>query len=181
MAMMLAVALLPGCKGEDAASRSSFCQTIGGGGAQASEVCSTNCSQDNIAAAVDGSFETYATITVSVQSEGVLRGTAQNGVVFPQGKFAGVYLHKPPLATGSFQLTVNTYLDGVPKDSEVAFGESGGTTGLFCNFMCVRDGDNLYIGVPTSAPFDAIEIGYTQSGGTQSRQIRAYEFCTRDG
>lgn len=175
----LATLLVTGCKGDDDLH---FCQPIGGGGAQASEVCNSNCNQENIAASVDANFGTAATIGVSVQSEGVLRGTAQDGVVFPQGKFAGVYLHKPPLMNGaSFELTVNTYLDGVPVDSDLAFAESGATTGdLFCNFRCAEDGPNIFIGIPASGSFDAIEIAYNQSGGTQSRQILAYEFCTQD-
>ena len=177
--LSLATALLAGCEDEDRELR--FCQAIGGGGAQASEVCNVNCGQENIAAAVDANFDTAATLNVSEQSGGNLRGTAQDGVVFPEGKLAGIYLHKPPLeGGGAFELTVNTYLDDVPQDSQLAFGESAGTQGLFCNFACTEDGDNLFIGIPASAPFDAIEIVYTQSGGTQSRQIQAYEFCTRD-
>jgi len=176
----LATLLLAGCKGDEPAP--SYCQAIGGGNAQASEVCNSNCNQQNIAAAVDANFDTAATIGVSVQSEGVLRGTAQDGVVFPEGKFAGVYLHKPPLVNGgTFDLTISTYLDGVLVDSELAFSESGATSGdLFCNFRCLDDGPNMFIGIPAGGAFDAIEIAYNQSAGTQSRQILAYEFCTRD-
>lgn len=175
-----ATLLLAGCR--DDADGAHFCRAIGGGGAQASEVCETNCNQDNIAASVDANFASAATIGVSVQGEGALRGTAQDGVVFPQGKYAGIYLHKPPLVNGgSFELTIHTYLDGAPVDSELAFAESGVTSGdLFCNFRCAEDGPNLFVGIPTSGAFDAIEIAYSQSAGTQYREILAYEFCTQD-
>lgn len=35
----------------------------------------------------------------------------------------------------------------------------------------------MFLGIPTSLPFDAIEISYTQSAGTRSREIQVFAFC----
>lgn len=174
-------ATLAACGGDGGVPPAAFCSPIGGGGATATRTsCSVNCNQQDIEASVDARFDTWATLGLSVQSEGVLRGTAQEGAVFPAGGYAGVYLHKPPLATGTFQVTLTTYLDGIVVDSDIAYEEDGGG-GRFCNFSCLPHGDNLFLGIPAEAPFDAIEIAYNQSGGTQSREVRLYEFCIRDG
>lgn len=176
----LAALLLAGCR-SGGADEAPFCEAIGGGGAVATEVCSSNCNQQDIAHAVDARFGTYARIGVSVQNQGAIRGTAQDGVVFPAGTYAGIYLHKPRFVNGgSFELNINTYLDGAPVDSELAFAESGAAGGeTFCNFRCAEHGPNLFIGIPASGAFDAIELVYSQTG-TQFREIRAYEFCTQD-
>jgi len=65
----------------------------------------------------------------------------------------------------------------VPVDSQPAYAESDGGT-IFCNFDCLRDGDNLFIGIPASGAFDAIEMAYSQNG-TQYREIQVFEFCVR--
>lgn len=171
-AVGLAAIALAGCKndGPDAAA---FCAPIGGGAAVATEVCETNCNQEDIAAAVDADFGTAAIVGLSVQNQGSIRGTAQDGIVFPADRAAGVYLNKPPLVRGTFELTVATYLDGVLQESALAFSEGDGST--FCN-SCASHGANLFVGIPTSRQYDAIEMSYTQAG-TQYREIQVIEFC----
>jgi hypothetical protein len=174
----LATLLLAGCRdgGDDDAPP--FCQAIGGGAAVATQVCDSNCSQESIGASVDANFRTHATIGLSVQNQGALRGTAQDGLVFSGP--AGVYVHKPRLVNGgSFELTITTYLDGVPQESQLAYSESGSTENLFCN-QCGTDGDNNFYGIPTNLPFDSIEMSYTQAAGTQYREIQLFEFCVLD-
>lgn len=174
----VATLLLAGCKGGGGDDGPPFCQAIGGGGAVATETCDANCNQENIGASVDANFRSYATIGVSVQSHGTLRGTAQDGLVFSGP--AGVYVHKPPLVNGgSFDITITTYLDGVPQETQLAYNESVGTDNTFCNY-CGEDGANNFYGIPTNLPFDAIEMSYTQSAGTQYREIRVFEFCVLD-
>jgi hypothetical protein len=171
----LATLLLAACKDDDA-DRPPFCQAIGGGAAVASQTCTSSCGViENVQRAVDADFGSYATIGVSVQNQASIRGTAQDGLVFEGA--AGVYVHKPPLVNGgTFDLTITTYLDGVPQETQLAYSESSGSDNVFCN-QCGEDGANNFYGIPTNLPFDAIEMSYTQSAGTQYREIRLFEFC----
>jgi hypothetical protein len=102
---------------------------------------------------------------------------AQNGVVFPAGRFAGVLMNIPTEYTGS-TWTISTLLDGVPKETRTpanAVGDDPETP----------SGMDAYYGFSTSEPFD--EVRFTFSGGAATDgentvigppKIRLYEFCS---
>ncbi len=114
--------------------------------------------------AIDGLADTYASMNFSsfdVAGSGVLRATAQPGVVFPAGNMAGAMME---LVGGLHHaMIIVTYLGSAVQ--EIANGQSIG-------------GEPLRV-FKTTKDFDAVEIQIHAPEGSPYGEYRVYEFCGR--
>ena len=178
---VLAVALLIGlsaCSGDGGGGTPSsigpiHCAELSGGTATVSLACTAgSCTSAFHEGAVDGDLDTYAILGMAPASAGTvsIRSTAADGVTYPAGTPAavvyGIQREGESLnATG----TINTYLDGALQETgNLSF--SNGTTN-----EDVAAGRNA---MDTNLDFDAIEVTYTQTGGTADLEVQVHEFCT---
>lgn len=149
------------------------CAGLTGATATGSVACTAGeCRVEFHEAAIDGDLGTYATFVVEPASSGSvsLRATAQEGTLYPAGTPAAVVYGSTRTGGSSVSPTetITTYLDGVMQETQ-AFGTDGVMGGDD------EPGRNV---MSTNLPFDAIELGYVQSGGTAHVEVRIYEFCT---
>jgi hypothetical protein len=118
-------------------------------------------------AAIDGDQGTFARMNHGTfGGTTTLRVTAQSGVVYPGGKFAGAVVKVPAEVPGP-SVTVTTYLDGVVQDSGAAIQDR--VDGI--------NADGIYYEIYTTQPFDAVEIALTRGTGVVDVETRVYEFC----
>lgn len=143
------------------------CASISGG---TSSVTSTG-PASNTSAAVDGDLFSHATLALTSSSQsGSIRATAQSGVVFPAGSRAGVFASLLNQGTANVTM-IRTYLNGALVESRspanAIFEQPNGDTGA-----------GLYIGLVTTAPFDAVEFAETDNGANGTTDYRVYEICS---
>lgn len=177
------VACSAGSGGSDPAKAASAdaCTTISGGGTVVSWTFpngSVECEIGNPDQAADGSTDTAATIATAVVLGGdcAVRVTAQPGVVYPAGNVASVlaFMNWSGASTpsGDHYAVARTYLQGVAQD-EVVFSQA--------NPGVIVDGthstEKRFFDVPTTKPFDAVELSVGSPGREESVQL--YEFCSQ--
>ncbi|MGH8481862.1 MAG: hypothetical protein ACRES8_05320 [Nevskiaceae bacterium] len=149
------------------------CEGLSGATATASVACTAgSCSSDFQEAAVDGDLGTYAILSMAPASAGSvsIRSTAADGVTYPAGTPAAVvYGIQRDGESLNAAGTLNTYLDGTLQ-------ETGNLT--FNNGTTNEDVEAGRNAMNTNLDFDAIEVTYTQTGGTADLEVQVYEFCT---
>ncbi|HUR41360.1 MAG TPA: hypothetical protein VM240_09350 [Verrucomicrobiae bacterium] len=150
------------------------CAAITGGGTQVLPTLNcAGCTVSNAPAAIDGNTDTYASLFMPAGAGGTLalRATAQEGIVYPAGTPAAVIYAIARSSGNALNTaeTITTYLNGAPQQT----GNAGSVNNV--------SGGNVQRGrraISTVQQFDAIEVTYTQSGGTASSELQVYEFCT---
>lgn len=147
------------------------CAGLTGATAEATVTCAGGCGGDYSEAAVDGDLDTYAILELGAASGTLnIRATAADGVTYPAGTPAAVVFGIARDGnSASPAITISTYLDGTLQQTGNVAGPS------------VVDGFDRPSGrsaIGTNLPFDAIELSYTQSGGTGPIELRVHEFCT---
>lgn len=164
-----------GCGG-GGSDADAFCAALGGGSASVSASPEPGSAFDSPAAVFDGDLGTYASLTVPAAGGGSIRGTAQAGTVAAGGEVAGILLSVPD--NGSYTISINTYVEGEPVDSGVAATFSyanGSPVSQSCAGTCVTRNGVSFVGVSTTAPFDAIEAVLSVNGATAAIELR--ELC----
>lgn len=128
------------------------------------------CTISSPSSAIDGNPDSAASIQLPAGGGAVsLRATAQGGVVFPQGNYAGALMARPSSAQAAGSWTFNTYLGGVLQESGGGESNLGGGTAV---------GDKNYRQFKTTKQFDAVEISINmQSADATPWQV--YEFCAQ--
>jgi hypothetical protein len=166
----LAGALLAGCESRSAGSEESnqYCHTI----ANLAIAC-TGCSQVSDAGnAFDGKLATAA--AVGAGGQGTFLGTSRSQ---PAGSIAGVYFTLTNPAGVSITLT--TFLDGEEQETGTGPATRQGTSSV-CpggNMECsFTDGGASWVGMETTAPYDAIEATISNSSAST---LQINELCVR--
>lgn len=173
-----------------------ICEAIGGGGSKVTTTADAGSSFLNAPAAFDGDLASYATLTVPT---GIIRGTAQPGVIVAGGRDAGIALSNLidtflNNGVGPFSININTYKGGVLQESQPAElgvaglqgfgqGEPGfGTAGFYFGSGEYRD--VVFFFIHTTADFDAIEAVITAfqsnpNNPTEGKLLQIHELCVR--
>jgi hypothetical protein len=164
--------VLAGCDND---TDSAECDSIRGGDSQVSTTGPVTDAQ----AAVDGNLNSFAPMnlgqTVDEQpaaDAASIRATAQEGIVYPAGSRAGVFVTMNNPGPSDIAL-VRTYLD----DQLVETASPGNTI----SEPAQRGTDaQRYFGLTTSAPFDAVEFSAstTPEEGAAPPDYRVYEICS---
>jgi hypothetical protein len=129
--------------------------------------------------AVDDNFSSYATLTPSMTDGG---GRIRSAAAVQQaaGSIAGTAFSLP--ASGSFTVTVTTYLGGVQQETGAAgpdvYGSSNGVQGN-CGSpgICTNNSSigTSFFGLHTTKPYDSIQVAFSIIGTTTPVQIK--EIC----
>lgn len=149
------------------------CDSLAGGATETTENCA-GCDSSDVPRAADGSLSSHASLHMATGGAGsiALRATAPAGVVYPAGTPAAVVYGADFEGSGvntATTTTLTTYLAGQVQET--------GNVGAI-NVAGAPDQDVGRRAIGTSLPFDAIELQYTQTGGTLDVLIDVYEFCT---
>jgi hypothetical protein len=143
------------------------CESITGGESQVSSIATPGGSVLYQELAIDGNFGTHAEMTAIPGGTTSLRATAQSGIVFPAGTFAGITAVCEQESNG-YLITISTLLGGTPQESAVS--------------AC----DPVQQGFVTNKPFDAVQVDvqvppqthiYTCYPCAAERSLSVYEFC----
>jgi hypothetical protein len=170
---------LPACSGDGGGGTPSsigpiHCAELSGGTATVSLACTAgSCTSDFHEGAVDGDLDTYAILSMTPDSNGSvsIRSTAADGVTYPAGTPAAVVYGIKRGSANSLNTTetIRTYLDGVLQET----GNAGPI-----NVSFGGDTETGRRAIETQLDFDAIELTYTQTGGTADVEVQVHEFCT---
>ena len=146
--------------------------SLSGGGTtvSVSQAC-VACSNQDEGKAIDGQANTFA---LAQQTSGnySLRATAQTGVLYPAGNFAGALMQIPKSYSPASNWTFSTYKGGVLQESRSATNTYGGDPAN------PTGADDLY-GFTTSKDFDSVGIALSGGSSDTSQSVRVYEFCSR--
>jgi hypothetical protein len=179
-AVMLILAGLAACSSDDDGGKNDngtigpiHCAGLTGATATGSFTCTIGaCNVEFHDASIDGDLGTYATLTMLPNTSGTmsLRATAQDGVTYQAGTPAAVVYGIDRTDGDSLNTveSISTYLDDVLQE----------TSNVTTNGTTAGDVDAGRNAMVTTKPFDAIEFTYTQSSGTASVEVQAFEFCT---
>lgn len=142
---------------------SGLCRGIGGGSSTVSTSPAVNASFTDAAKIFDGDVGSFGALnTIGGTGNSSMQGTTQSGVVVPQGAIAGVLI-KGTL-TSNINVTVTTYLAGVPQDTGPAV-----TT--------ISSDEFEFLGIRTNQQFDSIKVAFNLTNDSSSLPI--YELCIR--
>ncbi|MDD9893389.1 MAG: hypothetical protein OXT49_07790 [Gammaproteobacteria bacterium] len=147
--------------------------TLTGGGTTvtASDSGCPNCSVSDAANSIDTSNQTFSGLNFDVAGGQLsLSAKAQEGVVFPAGNYAGVYVFFPKIdgsGYSSISVNIKTYLEG--NVQQTVYTDTTNIGNL------LDSGSDAFFGDTTSAPFDQVEIEVNASGAEST--IRVYDFC----
>ena len=114
-------------------------------------------------------------MTLDVASGGTvaIRATAQSGIIYPAGTFAGlIYGQRTSGSQTSQTYTVRTYLNGVLTGDTGSVGPINGVGGG-------GDSSPQSSNINTRQQFDAVEFVYSQTTSAAALNIDVYEFCTQ--
>lgn len=166
-------ALLAACSGgSDGPTTAGCLATLTGGGTQIDGDVSAcpDCSFEDGAFAIDDSAASFARLELGAGGgAAAVRATAQAGVVYPAGQYAGVVAYFPKSSTpnANVNIAVRTYLGGVLQE------QVSSSTSVIGNVDGAGE-DTRYGGLTGSA-FDAVEALVTVNGLPQT--VRFYDFC----
>ena len=169
---------LAGCSGGDgagdglAAQVKSCVGSLSGGGTSVTESFScTACSNRNRDLSIDGRGDTFAGFSL-VGGTYTIRATAQSGVLYPAGSFAGALMRIPQSYSPGSNWTIRTYKGGVMQETRSTGNAAGDDPSN------PSGTDSLY-GLATTMDFDSVEISLTGGSSSTNGEIRLYEFCSR--
>lgn len=170
--------LLAGCSGGEGAGEGLAAQvkscvgSFSGGNTRVTESFScTACSNRNRDLSIDGRGDTHADIAL-VGGTYEIRATAQTGVLYPAGSFAGAFMRIPRSYSPGSVWSISTYKGGVMQETRSTRNAAGDDP---ANPSGV---DSLY-GLTTTMDFDSVGISFTGGSSNTNDEIRIYEFCSR--
>jgi len=120
------------------------------------------CTIDGAPNVADDNGYSYATVDVpqaAPEAGAMLRATAPDGVVFPAGEWAGVFLTRPNAggtidANGGDTVQLRTYLDGVLQETDV---DAVNKRNEYLPRGDSSDLPQMFVSFHTSREFDAVE------------------------
>jgi len=176
--LLFLCALLSACPIGDKGDGGAFCDTVNGGGVTSN--CA-GCTISDPGRAADGDLYSSADVKAVADAQTItstIRATAGNGVVYPAGSVAGVFITDDSSVCGQCGGVINTYLKGQAQESSSSLMNSD----VNGNGSAAA----IYSGLKTTKPFDAVEIVDSSSGGqgnfgTTTPVFRVYEICSNGG
>lgn len=154
---------------------SGICAAIANSGSTTIATASLGGSVTNEARAFDGNLESAAALAPSATmiGGGTIRGTLGSGEI-AGGAVAGVLLAGYG-GSQSVQVTISTYQDGAMVEASMAGTQNG--TSQVCPGTCQSKGGDVFFGITTTRPFDAIAAQIQLFGG--SNVISVKELCKK--
>lgn len=144
------------------------CASLAGAAPGSTAGC-VNCTVTDEGLASDGDVGTSATMSEAAGSSGTVAVRATAGTTFPAGTPAGVIFSSAASRPQTSAVwTLNTYLSGALQGSWTIASDGSGSD--------ARPTQHFSTG--TTLPFDAIEISFSRSSGTEAETVQVYEFCT---
>ena len=141
------------------------CTSITGGSTSVafSQSSCPSCTIDNAPRAIDGSQESFASMTLPGLTIGsaALKATSQSGLVFPAGQTAAVVLTDGPAYS---RLHLRTYLASVLQE------QTSGST--------VTQENLTIFGFKTTKQFDAVELSVDGAATSTAEVVQIREFCS---
>lgn len=166
-------AALAACGSGDGNVPAGCLDTLTGGGTAVSvdSGACPGCTVTDANRSIDASADSHALIGYDTSGgEVLMRATAQPGVVFPAGNFAGALVQFPRRQSGGFSnvgISIRTYLNGVLQErvtsTQTTIGNVDGAGAI-----------TLY-GGETGQAFDAVEASMNLGGGPAT--VMLYDFC----
>jgi len=136
----------------------------------ASSSC-TACSNRDRELSIDGRGDTYA-VSALFGGTYTIRATAQTGILYPAGNFAGAFMRIPQTYSPGSTWTISTFKGGVMQETRSTGNAAGDDPAN------PSGTDNLY-GLTTTMDFDSVGISLTGGSTNMNDEIRIYEFCSR--
>lgn len=126
---------------------------------------------DDFDVAIDDKASTFRGFGLDAGgSEITISATAHPGTEFPSGANSGVLMQFPEGVYAQIGVTFNTYLDGVPVDSQVVGATaSGGTVD--------GAGSPKFYGFTATGSYNRLESTVRVAGNTDRTNFQVHEFC----
>lgn len=174
------LALAAGCSSDNYSNDRYFCSGFGPSNniTSTTDAGCTSCTVSNLAAAIDGTLDTYADVMITTAATGqgvTIRATA-TGATFPKAATPGALVGISTTAQSALNFTITTYLKGTMQETypnQTAINVTG------------QDGakPNAYYGINggTTATFDAVEIKIASANGTGGQDVHVNGVCVNGG